>query len=124
VDDDPEDLHLVTRMLEKETRLHVTTACGGKAGLEAMQAQRPDAVIMDLFMPDCNGLEILEVMRADPVLRHTPVIVLTGADLTPEQHQQLTDFGSGVLSKGFLHDKDLMVVLEEALRKFHPAEED
>jgi hypothetical protein len=44
------------------------------------------------------------------------VIVLTGADLTPEQHQQLTDFGQGVVGKGYLREKELLVLLEEALR--------
>ena len=71
-------------------------------------------------MPDMNGFAILEQMRSTPSLRHIPVIVLTGADLTPDQHKQLTDFGQGLLSKGYLREKELLVILEEALRKFHP----
>jgi CheY-like chemotaxis protein len=120
IDDDMDDLRLVKKMLEQDDRLNITAIQGGLAGLEAIKEQRPDVVILDLFMPDLNGFGVLETMRADPVLRHTPVIVLTGADLSAEQHQQLTDFGQGVLTKGYLRDKDLLVLLEEALRKYHP----
>jgi CheY-like chemotaxis protein len=120
VDDDIDDLRLVKKMLEQDERLNITAIQGGVAGLEAIQEQHPDVVILDIFMPDLNGFGILEAMRSDPVLRNTPVIVLTGADLSAEQHQQLTDVGQGVLTKGYLRDKDLLVLLEEALRKYHP----
>ena len=120
IDDDPEDLRLVQKMLEADKSIHVMTAQGGVAGWDAIQANRPDTIILDLFMPDMNGFNIVENLRANPLLRHIPVIILTGADLTPEQHQQLTAFGQNVLSKGYLREKELLVLLEEALRKFHP----
>ncbi len=120
IDDDPDDLRLVQKMLEEGLRYQVTLAQGGKQGWDLIQNSRPDAIILDLFMPDLNGFLILENLRTNPVLRHIPVIILTGADLTAEQHQQLTDFGQDVLSKGFLREKELLVLLEEALRKFHP----
>ena len=120
IDDDPDDLRLVKKMLEEGQRYQVTLAQGGKQGWDLIQNSRPDAIILDLFMPDLNGFLILENLRTNPVLRHIPVIILTGADLTAEQHQQLTDFGQDVLSKGFLREKELLVLLEEALRKFHP----
>jgi CheY-like chemotaxis protein len=120
IDDDASDLRLVQKMLEDATSYHVTPAQGGKQGWDLIQEKRPDAIIMDLFMPELNGFNILENMRANPALRNIPVIVLTGADLTPEHHQQLNDFGQGILSKGYLREKELLILLEEALRKFHP----
>ncbi len=124
IDDDPEDLRLVQKMLEDQQKYRVSAAQGGKQGWETIQSNRPDAVIMDLFMPDMNGFTILESLRANSTLRNTPVIILTGADLTPEQHQQLSDFGQGLLTKGYLREKELLVILEEALRKFHPVSKD
>ena len=121
IDDDPSDLRLVQKMLEDATTYHITPAQGGKQGWELIQEKRPDAIIMDLFMPEMNGFNILENLRANPALRNIPVIVLTGADLTPEHHQQLNEFGQGILSKGYLREKELLILLEEALRKFHPA---
>jgi len=120
VDDDPEDLRLVKKMLEEKRQFHVTIVQGGVTGWKTIQTNRPDIIILDLFMPDMNGFEILKNMRADPGLRHTPVIILSGADLTVEQHQYLTDFGQSVQAKGYLRENELLVLLEEALRKFHP----
>lgn len=120
IDDDPADLRLVEKLLDENKSYQISLAKGGDEGWAAIQNSRPDAVILDLFMPGLNGFNILENLRTSPVLRHTPVIILTGADLTPEQHQQLTDFGQGILSKGFLREKELLLILEEALKKFHP----
>jgi CheY-like chemotaxis protein len=121
IDDDPADLRLVQKMLEENHNFQITIAQGGQQGWETIQNSHPDAIILDLFMPDMNGFNILENLRTNPVLRHIPVIILTGADLSAEQHQQLTDFGQGVLAKGYLREKELLVLLEEALRKFHTA---
>lgn len=121
IDDDPDDLRLVEKMFEGQTRYHLTTLPGGVQGWKEIQARHPDALILDLFMPEMNGFQILENLRANPALRHIPVLVLSGADLTPAQHQQLSAFGQAMLSKGYLHQKELLVLLEEALRKFNPS---
>ena len=120
IDDDAEDLRLVQKLFSDHKHFHIALAQGGKAGWEAIQAKHPDAIILDLFMPDMNGFLILENLRSSPTLRGIPVLVLTGADLTPEQHQQLSEFGQGLLAKGYLREKDLLLVLEEALRRFKP----
>jgi CheY-like chemotaxis protein len=118
IDDDPEDLRLVQKMLDNEN-YHLTLAEGGSKGWDLIQEKRPDAIILDLFMPGMNGFNILENLRVNPDLSQIPVIVLSGADLSPEHHQQITDFGQDILAKGFLREKELLVMLEEALHKFH-----
>jgi signal transduction histidine kinase/CheY-like chemotaxis protein len=120
IDDDPDDLRLVEKMFEESQNFKVALAQGGQQGWEMIQNSRPDAIIMDLFMPGMNGFAILENLRTNPLLRNIPVIILSGADLTAEQHQQLTDFGQDILSKGFLREKELLLLLEDALKKFHP----
>jgi signal transduction histidine kinase/DNA-binding response OmpR family regulator len=121
IDDDPADLRLVQKMLEENPHFQTLLASGGKQGWEMVREDHPDIIILDLFMPDMNGFSLLEALRTDPEVCHTPVIILTGADLFPEQIQQLNEFGQDILSKGFLQEKELLVLLEEALRKFHPA---
>jgi signal transduction histidine kinase/DNA-binding response OmpR family regulator len=124
IDDDVEDLRLVRKMMDNNQHFKLTTVQGGKNGWEAIQNIRPDAIILDLFMPEMNGFMILEKLRANPELRSIPVVILTGADLEPDQHKQLTEFSEGVLAKGYLREKELLVLLEDALRKFHPAPKD
>lgn len=118
IDDDPEDLRLVQKMLEESQRYHVNLAQGGKAGWDFLQNSVPDVIILDLFMPEMNGFELLGNLRAHPTFKSIPVIVLTGADLTAEQHQQLNEFGQNLLTKAMLREKELLNSLEEALRRF------
>ena len=120
VDDDPEDLRLIQKILEQTEQFRVTVARGGVQGWNTIATSPPDAVIMDLFMPDMNGFTLLSRLRSDPILRELPVIVLTGADLTSEQHQQLSQFGQQFLAKDLLKESDLLSYVETALKRFKP----
>ncbi len=123
IDDDPADLRLVQKILEETSQYQVTVAQGGTQGWAYIRSKAPDAIILDLFMPDMNGFAILENLRSTPSLCNIPVIVLSGADLTSEQHQQLETFGQSMLTKGALHPHDLLSVLENALKKLQPVQE-
>lgn len=117
VDDDPHALRLIDKMLSEHGRYRPTMAEGGKNGWEAIQARPPHALILDLFMPDLDGFTILERMRSDPKLRDTPVVVVSGGDLTNEQQEQLREFGQRMIKKGSLTEKELLNTLERALKR-------
>ena len=78
-------------------------------------------MILDLFMPEMDGFSILERMRENARLRDVPVVIVSGGDLTPEQHQQLTDFGQRLIQKSNLAEKDLLTVVERALKRVSTA---
>ena len=91
---------------------------GGRSGwLMISSGTPPHAVILDLFMPDMNGFEILEKMQADNKLRDIPVIVISGMELSAEQKQQLSDFGQRILSKGSFSEKELLTSIQRALER-------
>ena len=100
-----------------ENGFEVESADGGKAGLDLINAKLPDAILLDLFMPDLDGFAVLEQLRTSAEWSRIPVLILTGADLTAEQHKQLNEFGNTMLSKSQLRENDLLTLLEEALRK-------
>ncbi len=52
----------------------------GKEGLEAFKANQYDLVVLDIILPDYNGLKILEEMKKDPLKKATPVLILSNAD--------------------------------------------
>jgi adenylate cyclase len=58
----------------------VTTAKDGRQALELLSTEPFDAVLLDIVMPDVDGFEVLTQMKADPQLRHLPVIVVTSVD--------------------------------------------
>ncbi len=117
IDDDPVDLRLIEKMLSKDGHYKVMLAEGGLQGWEILSSEPPHAVILDLFMPEMDGFAILEKMRTTPELSDIPVLVVSGADLTPEQRQQLADFGKQLVTKSMLKEEQLLAMLDRALRR-------
>lgn len=76
VDDDPQIVRLVRSYLE-QAGLQVDTVFHGDDVLPAIRAQRPDLVVLDLMLPGKDGLEITRLLRADPALAPTPILMLT-----------------------------------------------
>lgn len=76
VDDDPDLVETVSMMLESRGH-QVVPAYGGKEGLEKARAERPDAVVLDVMMPDKDGFEVCKEMKGDPGLREIPILLLT-----------------------------------------------
>jgi CheY-like chemotaxis protein len=117
IDDDPSDIRLVKKILGVSGRFQVSSAEGGKTGWEMIQNIRPDAVILDLFMPDMDGFSVLGNLRSNQYFVDLPVIVLTGADLSPAQQTKMTQLGQHMLTKGMLKEQELLTTLEMSLRK-------
>lgn len=76
VDDEPDLVSTVEYRL-KFANCNVVTASSGREGLDRAAAEKPDLILLDTNMPGMNGHEMLEHLRADPALKHIPVIMLT-----------------------------------------------
>ena len=80
VDDNEDNRYTLTRRLKREGYENLTTAEDGRQALDLLGTQRYDLVLLDVMMPGMNGYEVLERMRADRVLRHIPVIMISALD--------------------------------------------
>ncbi len=79
VDDEPAAVRLIERMVQGGSRgYRVFRAYSGKEALARVRAQVPDAIMLDLSMPDGDGLWLISVLRQDPSLASIPIIVITG----------------------------------------------
>jgi CheY-like chemotaxis protein len=76
VDDEPDLVSTVEYRL-RFANCSVVTAASGQEGLQRAAAEKPDLILLDTNMPGMNGHETLECLRADPALRHIPVIMVT-----------------------------------------------
>lgn len=76
VDDDREIVRLLRAYLER-AGFEVFVAYDGETALRVMRVQRPDLVVLDLMLPDRDGREITRLVRGDPALTSTPIIMLT-----------------------------------------------
>ncbi len=79
VDDIEANRDVLSRRLTRDGH-EVATASGGIPALEMMGRENFDVVLLDLMMPDMNGLEVLQRVRADEALRDVPVIVVSAID--------------------------------------------
>lgn len=79
VDDDPMNRDMLSRRMEK-LGYEVTDASTGREALQKLKDGNFDLVLLDILMPDLDGFQTLEFMKADPRLRHVPVIMLTALD--------------------------------------------
>ncbi len=76
VEDEPEMIDLVRLILGRKG-YDVIGANGGVEGLETVKREQPDLVLLDLMMPDMDGWEVYQQMKADAALRDIPVVVVT-----------------------------------------------
>jgi DNA-binding response OmpR family regulator len=76
IEDEAEMIDLVRLILGRKG-FSVIGANGGIEGLEAVRREKPDLVLLDLMMPDMDGWEVYQQIKADTVLREIPVIVVT-----------------------------------------------
>jgi two-component system, OmpR family, response regulator VicR len=76
IEDEPEMIDLV-RVILVPKGFEVIGAEGGVIGLQTVRKEKPDAVLLDLMMPDLDGWEVYQEMKADPEIKDIPVIVVT-----------------------------------------------
>lgn len=76
IEDESEMIDLVSLILRRQ-RVQVIGALGGRQGLEKIESEEPDLVILDLKMPVMNGWEVYRRMQASSKMRNIPVVVVT-----------------------------------------------
>jgi len=76
IEDELEMIDLVKLILGRKG-FDLVGAVGGREGLETVRNLKPDLVLLDLMMPDMDGWEVYQQMKADDELKEIPVIVVT-----------------------------------------------
>lgn len=76
IEDEDEMIDLVSLILNRRG-FEVIGVRGGRKGLETVQKERPDLVLLDLMMPDMDGWDVYQQMRAEQTTQNIPVIVVT-----------------------------------------------
>jgi DNA-binding response OmpR family regulator len=76
IEDEPEMIDLI-RLILGRRGFEVKGAGGGMEGIKMVREEHPDLVLLDLMMPDMDGWEVYQQMKADETTRNIPVIVVT-----------------------------------------------
>ena len=80
VDDDDNNRFTLVQRLKREGYENVTTASGGQDALSRLSLSPFDLVLLDVMMPDLDGIAVLTAMKADPGLWHVPVVMISAVN--------------------------------------------
>jgi two-component system response regulator MtrA len=113
-DDDADILSLVKAVLERSGH-EVVAASDGAEALASVRARRPDLVVLDIAMPEVDGLEVLRRLRADPTTSELPVVLLSARAQEADVERGFAIGASAYLKKPF-SPRELSEHVAELLR--------
>ncbi len=122
VEDERDILQLVKLYLEKEG-YRVSTAATGPDGLKAVKSERPDLLVLDLMLPDMDGLEVCKRLRAEPQTAALPIIMLTAKAEESDTVIGLELGADDYVTKPF-SPKALVARIKALLRRIERAKDD
>lgn len=101
IDDEDDIRQLIQTCLEIMGGWKVLTATSGNQGLLLAQSSQPDAILLDVMMPDMDGLTTFEKLQANQITKHIPVILLTARGRTNNERLFNNIDVKGIISKPF-----------------------
>ena len=108
VEDTTEARRLIRRILQSQGNFTILEASNGREGLELIQRELPDLIILDLMMPEMDGFTVIEALRAKQETATIPVIIATAKELTQDEKNRLSGQIQSLMQKGdFLNDEFL-----------------
>jgi signal transduction histidine kinase/DNA-binding response OmpR family regulator len=107
VEDDETTRTVIQQALERDGWV-ITPAENGRVALARLAEARPDAILLDLLMPEMDGFEFLTELRRQEAGRDIPVVVLTAKDLTEEDRRRLNGQVERVIEKGAYSREELL----------------
>lgn len=109
VEDNPQNMRLVRKIL-KHAGFEVLEAQDGMTGVALAEQEVPDLILMDINLPDIDGIEATTRIKAQPKLAHIPIVALTANAMYGDEERILAGGCDGYLSKPVSKSKLVEVV--------------
>jgi HAMP domain-containing protein/signal transduction histidine kinase/CheY-like chemotaxis protein len=100
VEDEPVQRAEMVRYLGEGSDIAVSAVESGAEALRELDAKTYDCMVLDLLLPDADGVVLLESIKAQPRLENLPIVVFTSKQLTPEEDKRLKRNAESVILKG------------------------
>ena len=116
-----EDDDLIRRMYEHAfsfEKYNVQTAANGREGLEKIQKEKPDLVLLDIMMPEMNGLEVLDKLKAEEATKSIPVVILTNLAGDHDAEAAISRGAVKYIIKSEHTPKDIVALVKEILTAY------
>ena len=111
VEDDPNSRMLARDLLQR-FGYAIIEATDGKQGVELAKARKPDLILMDIMMPEMDGLEATRILKADATTKKIPVLALTSYAMTGDKERILQAGCDGYVTKPIDIEELLKLVAE------------
>ena len=126
VEDNRANAQLVEQLIARRSDLRLLSAENGRQGIAVARTHRPDAILMDIHLPGLSGIEVLEILRDDPLTAQIPVIAISANAMPHDIKKGLEAGFLRYLTKPINVDEFMAAVdlaLERSSRPPHPHEE-
>jgi signal transduction histidine kinase/CheY-like chemotaxis protein len=117
VEDNLTDSEMMRRLLVGEG-WEVMVASNGREALERLKSEHPNLILLDLMMPEMDGFEFLAEFRKTTKFASTPVIVVTAADLSPENRRRLDGGVEHILQKAAPSREDFLRQIRDLIGRY------
>lgn len=113
-----EDDQLVSRMYAqafKSEGLEIDVAPNGKEGISKAQTLKPDLILLDIMMPEVNGIEVLQTLKADENTKSIPIVILTNLAGTQDAEKAKKEGAKAYLVKSQYKPKEVVEKIKNFL---------
>jgi len=100
VDDHPENIKILNKILSKK-KYEVQTAAGGREALRYLRNEKPDLILLDIMMPDMDGYQVCAEIKSNPFTKDIPIIFLTALAETSSIIKGLETGANDFITKPF-----------------------
>lgn len=113
VNDDPNELQVLRQILNSRHQYDIYEASNSEEGLAVIKAQNPDLIILDLDTPEMEGFELMDAIKVDPLLKKTPIIVVSGDEALSAERWDHDS--ASVVQKSKMTTEDLVSQVDQKL---------
>ena len=113
VEDNEKNRRLLRKVLQV-SGYRVAEVETGRDAVVAAREQAPDLILLDYQLPDIDGIEVFRLIRADPAIKHMPIVAVT-ASAMPEDQKRMREAGFDGFETKPINVKDLLVTVAKFL---------
>jgi len=117
VEDDSFLSKMYVDKLSQGDEFSVIAVESGKEGLASMQKKKPDLILLDIILPDINGIQVLKKMKNDDTLKSIPVLMLTNLNEKDYINEALALGADGYLIKAHFTPNEVIDKIRQILRE-------
>jgi CheY-like chemotaxis protein len=121
IEDNELDSSQIAKVLDNPDQVEIEIASTGRSGLELLQKNSYDCIIVDYMLPDIGGMEFLTEINSVKKLAMTPVLIYSAKDFAPKEKTQLKQYANRILLKSV---NSLELLLEETVLHLHLCHKD